>query len=364
MIKKMSEEIWKDIRDCTPYQISNLGRVLNSKTKKFLSPSMRNNLYVEVTFYINKKSKIKKLHRLIAEAFIPNPENKPTVNHIDKNPQNNNILNLEWSTMTEQNTAANKNIQYYKNNANCREIYQIDSKTNEIVQTFKGFSTLAKWLLENNLTTLKLRSIIRQITTACKNKNQSCFGFFWEYADLADEDNELWMEIPVEVISKTKYFISNKGRLKLPSNQIKSNYRSSSGYKRLRIGETKYLLHRLVALTFLPNPENREFVNHKDGNKLNNCLENLEWATALENNLHKIETGLSNSTKEIIQYDKNMNFINEFKSINDASRALKIHKNVIIHNLKTNCKKTKSGFQFRYRNNLNTILQQQTVSIE
>lgn len=357
----MSAEIWKDIPYCSPYQISNLGRVFNSKTTKFLSPSVKNNLYVEVTLYLNRKSKIKKLHRLIAEAFIPNPDNKPTVNHIDKNHQNNNILNLEWSTMSEQNSAAKKNVQFYKNNANCREINQIDSKTNKIIGTFSSLKQASDWILEHKLSLTNATNVMSKLSLVCRNKREVAFGYCWKYSETKDESCEIWKEIPKEIVGYSQYYVSSNGRFKLPSGQIKSNYRAHSGYKRLRIGKPKYLLHRLVALTFLPNPENKEFVNHKDGNKLNNSLTNLELATVLENNVHKIEEGLSNSTKQIIQFDKNMNFINEFKSINDASRALNIHKTVINHNLKTNCKKTKSGFQFRYKNNLNTILQQQTV---
>ena len=58
-------------------------------------------------------------------------------------------------------------------------------------------------------------------------------------------------------------------------------------------------IHRLVALTFLPNPDNKRTVNHKDGNKLNNHVSNLEWATYQENNKHAISTGLRTSIRKV-----------------------------------------------------------------
>jgi hypothetical protein len=80
----------------------------------------------------------------------------------------------------------------------------------------------------------------------------------------------------------------------------------------------------LVAKVFIPNPENKEQVNHIDGNKQNACLNNLEWCTNQENQIHKVSTGLSNCTKKIIQYDLQMNKIKEFPSQIEASKELNL----------------------------------------
>lgn len=74
---------------------------------------------------------------------------------------------------------------------------------------------------------------------------------------------------------------------------------SSPGYYRVSIGRTKCLVHRIIATTFITKPtEYRMTVNHKNGNKLDNRLENLEWATFEENNSHARETGLCNQHAE------------------------------------------------------------------
>lgn len=116
------KEIWKDIIGFEDsYMISNLGNVkakrkitwngkcdCTRKEKIMRTNSSSNNGYPMVNLKRNGIVKHSLVHRLVANAFIPNQDNKPTVNHIDGNKKNNNVSNLEWATRSEQNIHASK----------------------------------------------------------------------------------------------------------------------------------------------------------------------------------------------------------------------------------------------------------------
>lgn len=98
------------------------------------------------------------------------------------------------------------------------------------------------------------------------------------------------------------YLCSEEGEIySLLTNKIMKTHNDKDGYQCLRMTVEKgkavtVKAHRLIAQTFLPNPENKPQVNHKDGNKMNNAVSNLEWCTNKENQKHAIKTGLKNDS--------------------------------------------------------------------
>lgn len=132
------KEIWKDINGYEGlYQVSNMGRVKRLNTcdsigrmldERVLKKS-NNNGYEMVRLCKNAKQYGYNIHRLVAQAFIPNPENKPQVNHIDENKTNNTILNLEWVTAKENQNHGSSIERSAKNR--CKSVIAIDIANGE-----------------------------------------------------------------------------------------------------------------------------------------------------------------------------------------------------------------------------------------
>lgn len=92
-------EIWKDIDGYeNKYEISTFGRVKSVKNNLIMKPMIARNGYLIACLWKNNKQSKVCIHRLVAQAFIPNPNNYPEINHIDENKENNNVENLEWCT--------------------------------------------------------------------------------------------------------------------------------------------------------------------------------------------------------------------------------------------------------------------------
>jgi hypothetical protein len=342
----MMEE-WQTIDNFQNYDISNFGNVRNNKTGKVLKLCIKAGyLNISLTNELFKKNY--KVHRLVALAFIENPENKLEVNHKDKNKLNNHVNNLEWMTRQENNIHRCNGIKI-KCNKN-KPVFRIDKDTNEILEKYNSIELAGSWAFQNGYTKT-IHNGRNSIGNCLNGLSQLAYKFKWKYEENNDLENELWKQIVLGNIDMNdkQYFVSSLGRFKNSSGTIMNNYKvNENGYIRVYIQNKTYALHRLIALTFIENLENKEQVNHIDGNKLNNAVSNLEWNTCSENNLHKFQIGLGNNfTRKIIQYDLQMNKIKQFNSIAEASKELNVGKSNI-QGVLTNYRKTAGGFIFKY----------------
>lgn len=141
------------------------------------------------------------------------------------------------------------------------------------------------------------------------------------------------MEIWRKTIESNNYSVSSMGRIRNDiTHKIRKQQIDSSGYPKLNFSGKQISVHRVVAKAFLPNPNKKPFINHINGIKNDNRVENLEWCTPKENTTHAINklgwvTPLSGKkgknskfSKPIIQIDVNGNFINKFNGHHEASR--------------------------------------------
>ena len=156
----------------------------------------------------------------------------------------------------------------------------------------------------------------------------------------------------------TNYEISNSGRVRnIKTGRILKGRLSKSGYLQVNLTmketlkQKNYYIHRLVAIYFIENPENKREVNHKDGDKINNHVENLEWVTSSENQKHKHSILKKNKTsqKRIGKFDKNDVLLEEYPSILEAAKSFGKSR-VNIDNALQKKQKTAYGFIWKYLN--------------
>ena len=171
------KEIWKDIVGYEGiYQVNDNGYVKNLKTGRKTLGSISSK-YAKVALTKDKKVKYYFVHRLVAEAFIPNINSKQQVNHKDSNKRNNNANNLEWATNKENYEHSIECGSRRKNNwekgqeRRKTKVVKIDLMTGDCIQSYESIAEAA---YNNNIDSA---NIIR----VCKGERKTTGGYGWEY---------------------------------------------------------------------------------------------------------------------------------------------------------------------------------------
>ena len=327
------------------YTVHSDGTIYSKYINDFLKPSKNKDGYLCSTLCEPGKTKNFRVHILIAKCFIPNPENKPIVNHKDLIKTNNRIENLEWVTSKENRIHALKNganpggrpqrvyqftkkgelLKEYKTisqaaketkisrkcisyalsgrsiysggffwsrenifkpnySKKCKPVNQICLKTGKVVKTFFGGVVEAK----------KVLGIKGKIEQVCLGRRNQMSGFGWEYAEVEKPVKEKAEWENWKVLSQfPSYKISPDGRIYSMFHRRILEIKPQSGYLKSRFTDKNGIslrmsIHRLVALAYIPNPNSLPIINHLDEDGTNNNVENLEWTTFKGNSRHSV----------------------------------------------------------------------------
>lgn len=163
-------EIWKDIYGFPYYQVSNLGRVRSFKfgNERILKQSKNSWGYLYVGLSKNGKQYMKRVHRLVAQAFLPNPQNLSQVNHKDENKENCKVDNLEWCN-------SSFNINYLSRNN------RVAKALSKKVLQYSIESVLIKEWLSTCEIERQLGFSQANISKCCRGERKTAYGFIWRY---------------------------------------------------------------------------------------------------------------------------------------------------------------------------------------
>lgn len=260
MTIEIEEETWKPIPGFSNYSASTLGKIRNDIRKRISSSKPDECGYYRIDLVNDEHQKVRnqRIHRLIALTYLENPDNLPTVDHINGIIDDNRPCNLRYASVTVQNNNRKK---------------------------------------------------------SCKPKEEII---------VEDLPEEVWKDIDIDGRSIT---VSNKGRVLVRNCKSFGNLRIN-GYRIVSLyinkKQKELLVHRLIATAFLENPENKLVVNHLDGDRGNNVVENLAWSTASENVKHSYKKSgwnkrilqVSPDTNEIVKAHESIAAVNrEFSTI-------------------------------------------------
>ncbi len=362
------------------YAATKKGKIYSYRKKDYLKPYL-NGKYYQIVLSKNKDRITHRVNILVAQAYIPNPDNLPIVNHIDGDTHNNRRSNLEWvsharsiehARETGLNKGYTRKVCQINDNGDVIRVFDSVKEASESVVGGSAISHACKgkrlkvkgyyWKYESDENwkmpvSKRFKRVQRtdaktgeitifetsndaaascgcsppSIRNACNGVIDVLYGYRWKYLPREDpEPDPLFVESRAwkQVEGFPTYRISSNGRLYSDWAKQLRSLSDNNGYKRVELcheGEKKRTsIHQLVAEHYHENPSDKKKVNHKNGEKGDNRLENLEWSTQSENAQHAYDTGLNKGSKPVVQYDLNGNFMVRYKSATEAGKKTDI----------------------------------------
>lgn len=186
-----SDEQWKKMDDYgTWYEVSKMNRWRNTSTGKIHDTKQNKLQHGAVILHVTYEDKLKTLvfSNIVARAFVDNPDNKPLVWHLDKNPRNNIPENLIWATRKEVNQWADRPNTYKKHS-----VARINKMTNERDYIFESPQEAAEWVREEGIT--ESDQADAAIIGVCNGRILSIYGYKWKY-HIKHVKSEKWKTHP------------------------------------------------------------------------------------------------------------------------------------------------------------------------
>lgn len=173
------KEAWRDVEGWEDrYMVSNTGKIYSKVNNKLRKTNCTDDGYEAVILSRDGKKARAYVHRLVAKAFVPNPDNLPIINHKDENPSNNNADNLEWCTYSYNNTYNDMHIKRSKKNRRRKSVYQYDSN-GSLAGVYESTRSAAKAI------GVKSSS---NISECCNEKQLTTHGYVFSYNKLSKEE--------------------------------------------------------------------------------------------------------------------------------------------------------------------------------